>query len=309
MSKYRVWLILVITNLFWAGNYVFGKYVITEMSPLLITFSRWVLALIFLCPIAYFIEKPKWKLIRKAWLSLVSMGVLGILGYNMFLYSALEYTSATNAALVSALNPAVIVLFSVVLLREKISRFQTLGIVVSLLGTLVVITQGNLGQILQRGYNKGDLLMLAAVVVWTLYSIIGRRLTIIPPITATAVSALMATIIMIPLVLIQGVDITKIGPLAVTGILYMAIFPSLFSFIFWNISVRKIGISQAGIFLNLIPVFTAIISGMLGERITGTQVLGGALVFMGVYLTSGMLDRKLAVSLSALGESTPTQAE
>lgn len=298
MSKYRVWLLLVITNLFWAGNYVFGKYVITEMTPLWITFSRWMLALIFLCPIAYFIEKPKWKMVRKAWLSLVSMGVLGILGYNMFLYSALEYTSATNAALVSALNPAVIVLFSVVLLREKISRLQTLGIVVSLIGTLVVITQGNLIQILQKDYNQGDILMLAAVVVWTLYSMIGRRLTTIPPITATAVSALFATIIMTPFVIAQGIDITKIGPLVVTGILYMAIFPSLFSFIFWNISVRSIGISQAGIFLNLIPVFTAIISGILGERITGTQVVGGALVFMGVYLTTGMLDRKLAVSLA-----------
>ena len=104
MSKYRVWLLLVAANLFWAGNYVFGKYVLTEMTPLWITFSRWVLALIFLCPIAYFIEKPKWKMIRKAWLSLVSMGVLGIFGYNMVLYSALAYTSSTNAALVSALN-------------------------------------------------------------------------------------------------------------------------------------------------------------------------------------------------------------
>ena len=293
MSRYRVWLLLVVTNLFWAGNYVFGKYVLREMTPLSITFSRWVLALIFLLPVAYFLEKPKWKMVRKAWLPLVSMGVLGILGYNMVLYSALEYTSSTNAALVNALNPAVIVLFSVFLLREKITRLQTAGIVLSLLGTLVVITQGNLGQILQKEYNKGDLLMLAAVVIWTVYSIIGRRLKTIPPITATAVSALFAALIMAPFAIAQGIDMTKIGPLAMTGVLYMAIFPSLFSFIFWNMSVRAIGISQAGIFLNLIPVFTAIISGILGERITGTQVVGGALVFMGVYLTTGMLEHEL----------------
>lgn len=295
MSKYRVWLLLVATTLFWAGNYVFGKYVLTEITPLWITFSRWLLALLFLFPIAYFLEKPKWQMVKKAWLALISMGVLGIIGYNMVLYSALEYTSSTNAALVSALNPAVIVLFSVFLLREKITRLQTLGIVVSLIGTLVVITQGNLSQILQKQYNKGDILMLAAVVVWTLYSIIGRRLTTIPPITATAVSALFATLIMAPFAIAQGIDVTKISPLALTGILYMAIFPSVLSFVFWNMSVRAIGISQAGIFLNLIPVFTAIISGVLGVRITGTQVVGGSLVFMGVYLTTGMLDRKLAV--------------
>jgi len=213
----------------------------------------------------------------------------------MFLYSALEYTSSTNAALVSAINPAVIVLFSVFLLREKISRIQTSGIVLSLIGTFVIITQGNLGQLFQREYNKGDILMLAAVVIWTLYSIVGRRLTTVPPITATAVSALFATIIIAPFALAQGINVTEIGPLAVTGILYMAIFPSVFSFVFWNMSVRAIGISQAGIFLNLIPVFTALISGILGEQITATQVLGGSLVFMGVYLTTGMLDHKFAV--------------
>ena len=295
MSKYRAWLLLVATNLFWAGNYVFGKYVIADITPLWTTFSRWLLALFFLFPIAYFLEKPNWQIGKQAWLLLVSMGLLGVIGYNMFLYSALEYTTSTNAALVSAINPAVIVLFSVFLLREKISRIQTSGIVLSLIGTFVIITQGDIGQIFQREYNKGDILMLAAVVIWTLYSIVGRRLRTVPPITATAVSALFATIIIAPFALAQGINVTEIGPLAVTGILYMAIFPSVFSFVFWNMSVRAIGISQAGIFLNLIPVFTALISGILGEQITATQVLGGSLVFMGVYLTTGMLDRKFAV--------------
>jgi len=287
-------MLLVASNLFWAGNYVFGKYVITEITPLWITFSRWLLAVLLLFPIAYFLEKPKWQLIKNAWLSLISMGILGIIGYNMVLYSALAYTSSTNAALVNALNPAVIVLFSVLILREKITLLQTSGIVLSLIGTVVVITQGNLSQILQKQFNEGDILMLAAVVIWTFYSIIGRRLTTVPPITATAVSALFATLIMAPFAIAQGIAITKIGPLALTGILYMAIFPSVFSFVFWNISLRTIGVSQAGIFLNLIPLFTAIISVILGQKINGTQVVGGLLVFMGVYLTIGMLDRKLA---------------
>lgn len=293
MGKYRVWLLLVLSNLFWAGNYVFGKYVITEMTPLWITFSRWMLASLLLFPIAFLLEKPELKVVRKVWLSLVAMGALGVIGYNMVLYSALEYTSATNAALVSALNPGVIVLFSVFLLRERISGIQASGVVVSLIGALVILTKGNLSQILKTEYNKGDLLMLAAVVIWTLYSILGKRLTAIPPITATAVSALFATLMMAPFALAQGIDIGNIGPLAVTGILYMVIFPSLCSFVFWNISVREIGASRAGIFLNLIPLFTAIISGVLGEKITGAQIWGGVLVFIGVYLTTGMLDQKL----------------
>ncbi|MFY0544575.1 DMT family transporter [Brevibacillus sp. H7] len=291
MGAFRIWLMLILCNLFWAGNYVFGKYVIAEMTPLWITFSRWLLALFFLFPIACFFEKPDWKAVRQAWIPLVGMGALGGIGYNLVLYSALQYTSATNAALVSALNPGVIVLCSVFLLRERISGIQVSGVVLSLFGVLVILTQGKLGQVFHTEYNTGDLYMLAAVMIWTFYSILGKRLAI-PPITATAVSTLFATLMMAPFALAQGIDMANIGPLAVTGIIYMVIFPSVCSFVFWNLSVRAIGASKAGVFLNLIPVFTAMISMILGEKITGAQVWGGLLVFLGVYLTSGMLDRK-----------------
>lgn len=293
-NRNRVWLMLILCNLFWAGNYVLGKYIVSEMTPLWITFSRWLAASALLLGIAHFLEKPEWNRVKAAWPTLAGMGVLGIVGYNMVLYSALNYTSATNAALVSALNPGVIVIFSALFLKEGISRMQALGIAISLTGVIVILTRGNLGQILQMEYNKGDLLMLVAIVMWTLYSVIGKRLTTVPPITATAVSALIATMIMAPFAIAQGIDIGKIGPLTMAGILYIIIFPSVGSFIFWNMSVREIGAGRAGIFLNLIPVFTAVISWILGEQITTAQISGGLLVFLGVYLTTGMLDRRLA---------------
>ncbi|MBC2581373.1 DMT family transporter [Clostridium sp. DJ247] len=294
MKKYRVWLLLIICNLFWAGNYVFGKYVVAEITPLWITFSRWIGAIFLLLPVAYFIEKPKWNSLSKALPTLAIMGALGIIGYNLALYSALDYTSAINAALINALNPGVIVLFSVFLLRERISWIQVSGLVVSLIGVLVVLTRGDLVQILQVKYNKGDLIMIAAIIIWTLYSILGKRLKEIPPITATAVSALIAVLMMAPFAIYQGIDMTKITSVGMTGILYMIIFPSVCSFVFWNISIREIGASQAGIFLNFIPVFTAIISWILGNKITSAQVYGGLLVFIGIYLTTGMLERRLA---------------
>ena len=127
MRNWQILILLVLCNLFWAGNYVFGKYVISEITPLWITFSRWVLALFFLFPIAYYFEKMEWKSIKAEWLLLTSMGVLGIIGYNLLLYSALAYTTATNAALVSALNPGIIVLVSVFLTGERVSRLQAAG--------------------------------------------------------------------------------------------------------------------------------------------------------------------------------------
>lgn len=294
MNKYKVWLLLIICNLFWAGNYVFGKYVTADVTPLWITFSRWVLACFILFPIAHFRERPEWKQVRKSWVSLLVMGILGIICYNIAVYSALNYTSSTNAALVNSLTPGTIALFSVILLKEKISKLQAVGVLVSLLGVLVVLTQGNLMKLFQMEYNKGDLIMLIAVVAWTLYSIIGRRLSNIPPITATAVSALFSTILLAPFAITQGIDVSQISLLALVGILYIVIFASVCSFIFWNMSIRQIGASKAGIFLNLMPVFTALISWILGDKITGAQIGGGLFVFIGVYLTTGMLDQKIA---------------
>ncbi|MFD2370829.1 DMT family transporter [Brevibacillus sp. GCM10020057] len=292
MGKAKAWWLLVFCNLFWAGNYVFGKYVVTVMTPLWLTFARWVLALIFLIPLAVVLEKPDWRQVAKAWLPLSFMGLLGVVGYNIFLYSSLKYTSATNAALVTALNPGVIVLFSLLFLREKVSGIQASGFLVSLFGVLVILTQGSVWRVFQTQYNQGDLLVLLCVLVWTLYSIIGKKLEGVPPVTATAASTVLAALMMLPFAAAEGIDFSAISPLAWSGIIYMVLFPSICSFVFWNVSVRVVGASQAGITLNLIPVFTALISIMLGENITAAQLWGGLLVFLGVTLASGMVDQQ-----------------
>lgn len=292
MSKLHVWGLLILCNLFWAGNYVFGKFVIAEMTPLEITFFRWLLALFLLYPVALKHEKPvNRNIIRRDWLLLLGMGILGGIAYNLVLYSALAYTTATNAALVNAINPGFIVLFSVLLFKERVSRLQWLGFVLSLLGALVVLTGGDVSRLLLAQYNAGDLLMVAAVLVWTFYTLLARKITT-PPITATTISTAMAVLLMTPWVLYQGAVPAAMSSLTVTGMLYIVIFPSVGSFIFWNLAVREVGASKAGIFLNLMPVFTALISVLLGEQLTAAQGLGGLLVFCGVYLTTGLLERK-----------------
>lgn len=294
MNKYKVWTLLVLCNLFWAGNYVFGKYVVGEMSPFWLTFSRWFLASFVLFGIATILEKPDWSKVLREWKKLTSMAVLGVIGYTLIVYIALRYTSSTNAALVNSLNPALISIAAAIFLKERISRLQYTGIGISLLGVLVVLTRGNLLQVLQIRYNNGDLLMLVAIVVWTIYSIIGKRLNNIPAITATATTSIIATILMAPFAIYQGIDLAALSPMAWTGIIYITLFPSVGSFIFWNIGVKELGANKTGIFLNLIPVFTAIISWALGNQITAAQIIGGLLVFAGVYVTTGMLDKGLA---------------
>ncbi|MCK1994104.1 DMT family transporter [Peribacillus muralis] len=278
-------LFLILANLFWAGNYVFGKYVVLELPPIQLTFMRWLIALFLLFPLAHWIEKPSWKSVWQAWKLLLVLGLLGIIGYNFFLYWALTYTSSMNAALVNSMNPALIALVSALLLKEKISSHHAIGLIISLCGVLLVLTKGHILEIFQLQFNKGDLLMLLAILVWTLYSIIARKLKNIPVISATAVSAFLGLVLVAPFAVGSGLNIHLSGR-ALEGLLYIGIFPSVGSFIFWNISLRHIKASQAGVFLNLIAVFTAILSLIVGQSITTVQILGGLLVFIGVYLTS-----------------------
>jgi drug/metabolite transporter (DMT)-like permease len=294
MEKKRAWLFLLLTNLFWAGNYVFGKYVTAELSPVWITFSRWLIALCFLFPLAQLVERPDWRKVMRRWFPLCVLGLLGVVSYNISLYAALQYTSSTNAALVNSLNPAFIVLFSALLLKETISKLQIGGFIISLLGVMVILTRGEITKLLSTEYNIGDLLMIAAILAWTFYSILAKKLTGLPPITTTAASSLLGTLILLPFAVSTWGEIGDIGLLSITGILYMALFPSVGSYLLWNISVRDLGASRAGITLNLIPVFTALIGFALGETITSAQLWGGLLVCTGVYLSSGAADKRKA---------------
>lgn len=256
------------------------------MTPLQITFSRWFLASFILVAVAAIVEKPEWKEALKLWKPLAAMAILGVIGYTILVYYALKFTSSTNAALVNTINPAMIAIAAAIYLKEKMNRLQIAGVVLSLVGVFVVLTGGNLLEIFQVHYNKGDLMMVVAMGIWTIYSMVGKQIKDIPPITATALTSAMASIIMLPFVIYQSMSITTLSPMAWTGIIYITIFPSVLSFVIWNMGVKEIGANKTGIFLNLIPVFTAIISWALGNQITAAQIIGGFVVFAGVYLTT-----------------------
>ncbi|TGA97946.1 DMT family transporter [Sporolactobacillus shoreae] len=285
MKRYHALSFLVLANLFWAGNYVFGKYVVAEMTPVQMTFIRWLIAVLLLFPLAQWIEKPDWKSVWKEWKMLLVLSILGIVGYNIVLYEALRFTSSLNAALVNSINPAMIAVFAVWLLKEKLSWLNSTGLAVSLVGVLLVLTHGHLLQIFVTRYNLGDLLMLLAITIWTFYTMIGKKMKQIPPIAATAVSATLGLIVLLPFFITSGFTF-RLSTEATAGILYIALFPSVCSFVFWNSAIREVGASRAGIFLNLLTVFTAVISLVLGKPITLPQIIGGLLVILGVYLTN-----------------------
>lgn len=284
-SPVRARAALVLATLFWAGNYLVGHLAVESLSPASLTFLRWALALVPLLLVAQFTEHPDWRAAARQWPRLTVLSLLGVAGYNLLLYTALQHTTALSASLINAANPAVLALLAAAVLRERIGWRGAAGLVLGLLGVLLVLTDGALLSVFRLHYNVGDLLMLGAIVVWSLYTILGRGVTGVPPFTSIALQALITVVLLAPVCLATG--LTLPGD-AATGwaLAFIALFPSVGSYVLWNVGVRRVPASQAGLYLNLITVFTAIVSVLLGGAMTAAQVVGGLLVFAGVGLSS-----------------------
>lgn len=260
-----------------------GQVAMASMTPLDLTFWRWALAAAPLLVLAGFVERPGWSAVLRRWPVLLLLSVLGMTGYTLLLYTALEHTSALNASLIGAANPALILVLAVVLVGDRPRPLSWFGVGLGLVGVLLVLTGGDPGRLLGLSVNFGELLMLVAITAWALYTIIARRLDL-PVMTATAIQMAMAVVLLAPAALASGV---RLPATATEGwsLAFIAVFPSLAAYLLWNLALKTTTAANAGNYLNLIAVFTAVITLLLGEPVTVPQILGGVLVISGVLLT------------------------
>ncbi|MDV8146538.1 DMT family transporter [Arthrobacter sp. B10-11] len=273
---------LVLATLFWSGNLAVGQAAVNTLTPLELTFWRWALAALPLVALAHFVERPDWRAVLGRWRVLLLLSVLGMACYTLLLYTALQHTSALNASLITAANPALIVVMAIFILGEKPGISGWLGIVLGLAGVLLVLTRGELHRVFSITFNVGELLMLGAIAVWGFYTIISRRLGL-PAIASTAVQVVMATVLLAPAAIAAGVQFPATAAEG-WSIAYIAAFPSLGAYLCWNLALKTTPPATAGNFLNLIVVFTAAITVMMGIPVTLPQAIGGLLVIAGVLL-------------------------
>ncbi len=284
------YLLLILTTLFWSGNFVLSRGMHAVIPPMALSFWRWSAALLILCFLAHGHLWEQRVLIHRHRRFIFLQGILGVTGFNTLLYLAMQHTTAINAVLVNSCIPVLILVFSWLLYRETMSPRQCCGVLISLAGVVSIMVKGDIAALLQVSFNRGDLLVLAAAAVWALYSsnLKGYPRGLHPLAYLTAINIVGLSAIF-PLYMIE-LGSGKTFPLSVASvvtILYVAVFASVLAFIFWNRAVHAIGPNKAGPFVHLMPVFSAILAVVfLGESLAWYHAQGVLLIFGGIIMTT-----------------------
>jgi drug/metabolite transporter (DMT)-like permease len=296
-SHVSPYVLLTLTPFFWSCNWVIGRGLHEQVPPLAMTFYRWLFALLILAPFAIPHVKRDWPAIRRGAAALIPLGIVGIGSHNALAYVGLNYTTATNGVLLNSVIPVMIVALSFVFLRERLSMRQALGIAISLGGVLTILSHGSWQELRALELNRGDVLVLLSMLLWSLYTI-GLRWR--PPglsmLSFLFVIAVVGDVAMLPLYLAEAAFGRSVvwSWEAVGAFLGIGLFSSVLAYIFWNRGVEQVGASVAGLFVHLMPVFGTLLAWLLlDERLRVFHMIGVALILTGIYLTT----RKTAVKV------------
>ena len=282
---------LVCATLFWAGNFIVGKFAfLTNIPPLSLVFYRWLLVWIILLPFTYKdILKSKDTILNNLPL-LFFLGFTSVGLFNSFTYLSLIHTQVINSTLFNTAIPAVIILLCFLFNIEKTNKFQIMGLIVSVLGILSIITKLDIEILLSLNFNKGDIIMIGGVITWGVYStLLKKKKFTLPLLSLVHVICTVGLICVFPQFLYefsQGQFIKfdiNLGYL----LIFLAIFPSIGSYYCWAGAVSIIGANRAGIFLSLIPLFSTIMAiTIFNEQFQFFHLIGAVLIILGLFLSN-----------------------
>ena len=287
-SKTYISLLLVLVSLVWAGSFVAVRITVEEISPVDLGFLRFLVATPFMVLILL-LSKKETRLPVKDFLSLSVLGLTGVTLLYIFQFIGIEQTTASTAAVLINTNVIFVVILSATFLKENFSFKKSLGIALSFFGVLVVIfaQMTNESIVFSNVFLIGCIFMVLSALCWAVYSIVGKKLLDkYDPFTVTTYAFILGTIFFLPVVLPDITDVVQnISFNGWISILYLALICSVFGYVAWYYALSRIEAGRAVVFLNLIPLFTIVISFFTGEIPTFLFLIGASLIIYGVYLT------------------------
>ena len=302
MSSTGIYLRLVLVTFFWAAVFHIGKHAVAVVSPLFASAWRFTIAAAVLVPIIAMREGWPLAPLRRSAFGLLVMSAVGVFGFNVSLFYGLRMTSAVNGALIMGFTPALTALLSALVNRESLSRQQLIGMALGIAGVVVVVSKGSLHTLAAMSFSAGDLLVMLASLCFAVYPIIPKRFVHgMSAMQTTGASIAGGAALMAALATMAAPDFLTPPPMPIAvGIAFMGIFGSAIAYLWWNQAVQRMGATSVAVFLNLVPIFTALIGVLLGQAISIAQLCGAALVITGVLYSSGKFNLSAYLS-SVLG--------
>ena len=282
-------LALSLSSLFWAGNFTVGRALRENIDAVALNHWRWLIAALILLPFSIPVLRRQMPLIFKHWKLLVSLSITGVVAFHICVYHALQTTTAINALLFLSICPVLILFGSRLVFNETLRIVQMIGVIVSLVGVIVLLTHGEPERLMLLQFNPGDLWMLLAILLWSAYSVMLK--TKPDELSQTVLLAsivVFGVVMMTPVYLFYGYGnpgFSMSGPVFF-GLLYIGIFASVLAYYFWNYGVSKLGPNRAGSYLHLMPLFGAVLSILfLDEGIQPYHLFGAVFIASGIMMS------------------------
>ncbi|WP_161599000.1 DMT family transporter [Aidingimonas lacisalsi] len=290
MRAFVPYVLLLLTAIIFSGNILVGK-ALSELPPFTISFGRVFIALLLMIPLGWRQAVRARHAFRQHWRVLLGLALSGVTLFNALIYTALQYTSATNVAILESTIPVVTILFSFLLLGERYRAIQWLGVGMSLAGAVAVIAMADSAGAGLASVNIGDGIMALAVLMWVGYSLLVKdHLSKFPRFGGLLIMLVIANLTLAPIALWENLALGTMPALDTShwlGLLYLGIFPSVVALLCYTRAIGDVGPTQAAVFLNLLPIFTMLGAWwLLGDRILPAQIVGSIVVIAGVVLTT-----------------------
>lgn len=280
--------LLVVTCLLWGGVFHVIKIALFEAPPFVVLVCRFTLTALVLLP--YLIQNQNYRLVlrRENFGEIVLLSMIGVCGYNVFFTYGMQLTEPATGSLIIAANPAITTFLSRIWKKEHVTWIRWSGIGLAFVGLLFIVFQGQLGNLIGLRLGPGNLLLLAAPLVWAVYSIRSRA--ILNRIPATAFTAAIMLFSLPPQIGMAAYQLENwqwaARPAFWLAIAYLGILATGVAYLFWNKGVHLIGAARSSIFVNLIPVTALLIAFLLGQDLKSHHLIGGTIVVLGVILAT-----------------------
>ena len=281
---------LMLTAIFWGGTFIAGRVVAKDVGPFSASFFRFAIASSFLILIIWRIDGRLLLPKKRQMVPVILLGLTGVFTYNVFFFKGLKLINAGRASIIIANNPIFIAILSAYFFKEKLNLIKAVGIIISVTGAIIVISKGNLNEIVQGNIGWGEIYIFFCVLSWVVYSLIGKVVMAdLSPISSVFYSCVIGTFFLFFPACFEGIfnNFHHYPITAWLGIFYLGIFGTVVGFVWYYEGIKQIGPTKASLFINFVPVSAVILAFMiLDEPITLSLFIGTILVCAGVYLTN-----------------------